>query len=244
MTRFNTHRSIECLEQKRMNAADLVGGMLGSAAGLSDTVHAAGASAGSGSAAADVAAAPNANSATHLSGALSGSGQGTVNLVSGMAHGSARTNLVLHVSGAPANGTFDVSVGGNVVGSLSTNANGNGILHLSSALHNADQLLAVLPTITADTNVSIGLSGATPILTGSLQAASNAAVGVLNANSVLNGAVQAGSNLGHGDNAAGIVGSAEHLTATAVDSLFGHDNDSNILGLVYGIVPVDVASLV
>jgi len=81
-------------------------------------------------------------------------------------------------------------------------------------------------------------------LTGSLQAASHAGVGGLNANSALNGAVHAGSNLGHGDNAAGIVGAAQHLTATAVDSLFGHADDSNILGLVYGVVPVEVASLV
>jgi len=227
-----------------MNAADLMGGMLGSVAGTSDTVHAAGASAGSGSAAADVTAGQNPNGAAHLSGALSGSGQGMLNLVSGSAHGSARTNLVLHVSGAPANGTFDVSIGGNVVGSISTNVNGSGVLHLSSALHNADQLLAILPTITADTNVSIGVSGATPILTGALQAASNAGVGGLNASSVLNGSVQSASNLIQGVNVAGIVDSAEHLTASAVDSLFGHADDSNILGLVYGVVPVDVARLV
>ena len=59
-----------------------------------------------------------------------------------------------------------VSIDGNVIGSVSTNAQGNGLLHINSSLNNADKLLNLLPTIGANASASVGVSGQTPILTG------------------------------------------------------------------------------
>jgi len=264
MKRFNPYRSIECLEQKRMNAADLVGGMLDAMPAGSNTVQTAGTAAGSvdGSAGAP---GQNVNGASHLSGALSGTGQGTLNLVSG---NNGRANLVLRVSGAPAGQTLDVSIDGNVVGSLSTNARGNGILHLNGALNNAGALLDLLPSITANSSVSVGVSGQTPILTGTLQSAVNGNVGV-GATSAVNGVLNGVANLGNvttnlnsivnnlnsqAGNAVGnllstvnridnvanqLVGKVENLTAATVDKLFGDTAVSDLLDQVYGLVPVN-----
>jgi len=198
MRRSFQHRTVEALEQKRMNAANLIGNAMAAAPAASSTVQTATAATGSVNAGA---AAANANVAgsTHMTAALSGTGAGTLKLVSGMANGSANANLMVHLTGAPANQTFDVSVGGNVIGSISTNANGAGVLHLNSALHNADALLAALPTLGADAAVTVGVSGQTPILTGTLQAAANAGASVGanlgNVSAVVDGALAKVTNL-------------------------------------------------
>jgi len=168
-----------------MNAANLIGNAMAALPATSNTVQTSVSGAATASAA----------GATHLSASLSGTGQGSVSLVSGLANGSTHANLLVHLSGSPANQTFDVSIGGSVVGSITTNAHGNGILHLNSSLNNADQLLAVLPTLGTDASVSIGVSGQTPILTGTLQAAVNAGASGSAATSGVSGALHAVSTL-------------------------------------------------
>src|SRR4051794_11664061 len=106
MRHYNPHRSLEVLEQKRMNAANLIGNAMAALPATSNTVQTSVSGAATASAA----------GATHLSASLSGTGQGSVSLVSGLANGSTHANLLVHLSGSPANQTFDVSIGGSVVG--------------------------------------------------------------------------------------------------------------------------------
>jgi len=173
MKRSFQNRSIEALEDKRMMAANLIGsGMAGMAAApvAANSVQTSGSTAGAAAAGAVTGSAnQSASGVTHLSGLLSGTGQGIVNLVSKVVNGATSANLSVHVSGAPVNATLDVSIGGSVVGSISTNAQGSGVLHLNSALGNADQLLSVLSGLSANANVTIGVAGQTPILSGTLQ---------------------------------------------------------------------------
>lgn len=295
MRRFIPNRSFELLEAKRMNAANLIGNALAAMPAGSNTVQTSTSGSGSGngsvagsnlqssvngsingslhSGLANVSAGQNVAGATRLSGSLSGTGQGAVNLVSRMANGTTGANFLVRVSGAPANQTFDVSLGGNVVGSISTNAQGNGILHLNSALGNADQLLAALPGIGANAGVSIGVSGQTPILSGTLQAGANVGLG-LNASN-LTGALGGVTNLENQvlsrldsvisnldarvnnavdkvvavtDKVDGIanqlVGRVDTLAAAVVDKVFGLTDSSGLLGSVGSLLPNDVTHLV
>jgi hypothetical protein len=270
MRRYKLQRSVEVLEQKRMNAANLLANAVTALPATSNTVQTTVSGAATASAA----------NAAHLTASLSGSGQGTVNLVSGLSNGSARANFLVHVSGAPANQTFDVSVGGTVVGSISTNAHGNGTLHLNSALNNAAQVLTVLPTLGADASVSIGVSGQTPLLTGTLQAAANAGasvsgVSVSGATSGISGALGAASNLENTvipklnsvidkvdslaanavdnlmtvtdklDNVANrLVDRVDNLVAAVVDKVFSAVDSSALLGNVRSLLPSDLTNLI
>src|SRR5436305_1906788 len=115
MRRFIPHRSFEALEAKRMNAANLLANALAAMPATSSTVQTAGTAAGAiNTNAAAVSAGQNVSGSTHLTAPLSGTGQGLLNLVSGSANGSTRANFLVHLTGAPANQTFDVSLGGNV----------------------------------------------------------------------------------------------------------------------------------
>jgi len=178
MKRSFQNRSIEVLEDKRMMAANLIGsGMAGMAAAPAavGSVQTSGSTAGSAGAGGVAAGATqNVDGATHLTGLLSGTGQGVVNLVSRVVHGTPSANLAVHISGAPVNATLDVSIGGTVVGSIVTNAQGSGVLHLNSVLGNADQLLGVLNGLSANASVTVGVAGQTPILSGTLQVGGHA----------------------------------------------------------------------
>jgi hypothetical protein len=223
MKRFIQHRRFEVLEAKRMNAANLIGSAMAAVPATSDAAQASvsGSAAGASANAGAGAAAQTAAGATHLSANLSGTGQGTVNLVSKSVNGNGHANFVLHVSGAPANQPLDVSIGGNVVGSISTDAAGNGLLHLNSALHNADDLLNALGNLGANANISVGVSGQTPILTGTLQAAANLGLDTSGITSTVSGVVHAASNL---ENAViskvnSIVNNLDSHAGSAVNSL-------------------------
>jgi hypothetical protein len=272
MKRSFQNRTIEVLEDKRMMAANLIGSGMAAMHGAASSVHVSGNTAGSmGAGTVTSGATQTVSGATHLSGLLSGTGQGIVNLVSRTVNGLTSANLGVHVTGAPANATLDVSIGGNVVGSLSTNAHGNGVLHLNTALGNADQLLAALNNLSADATVSIGVAGQTPILTGTLHAGANGGsvsdtvAGLTQAINTLENSVisklnsiigSLDSNAGNGgaalgavtdrinnivDRLAGIVG---RLTPSAVDSALGSMDVSSIVGGVYGLVPSDANSQV
>jgi hypothetical protein len=67
-------------------------------------------------------------------------------------NGTTYTSFSVHVSGAPASDTLSVSIGGVVVGQITTDANGNGTLCLSS---NPQGKQSALPT-TFPTNVASG----------------------------------------------------------------------------------------
>jgi len=230
MTRFNPQRSIECLEHKRMMTADLGSGMLGAVSASPNTVQTSAAAAGQSDAA-----------TSHLTAQLSGSGKGSLNLTSG----SANTNLMLHVSGAPAGQTFDLSIDGNVIGIVTTNTHGNGILHLNSALNNADAPLDLLPSIAADAHVSVGISGEAPILTGTLQTPAHVGIdahGVTDAQGVaggLSGTLGTTSDL---ENALitrmnSFVDHLDSHTESAVENLLATvDKVENVAGRVVGRV--------
>ena len=95
--------------------------------------------------------------ATNLTNSITGA---TANVVykSGMEHGVANTELNVHVSKQAANITLDVMVGGVTVGSIATDANGNGQLELESNADNAHDLSlpANFPTVAAGTKVQFG----------------------------------------------------------------------------------------
>src|SRR4051812_18813014 len=122
MKRFIPHGTFEVLEAKRMNAANLIGNALAAMPATSSTVQtstsgsgaanlssnlnqtSAGVNAGgstAGSVNAGVGAlnaGANVAGSTHSSAALSGTGQGIVNLVNGLANGGTHANFVVHVS--------------------------------------------------------------------------------------------------------------------------------------------------
>jgi len=234
-----------------MNAADLVGGLLAASPTGSTTVQTASPIAGSvNTSATTVDAGQNVAGTSHLTASLSGAGQGALNLVSLPATGSARANLVLHISGAPASQTFDVSIDGNVIGSVSTNAQGNGVLHINSSLNNADKLLGVLPTIGANASVSVGVSGQTPILTGALQTAANVNAGVSDVTSALTGTLPSATNLGNvvTSKLNSVVGNVDSQTHSVVDGLLATvgrlDNVANrLVGRVENLTAATVDEL-
>ena len=102
---------------------------------------------------------------TNLSAALtdtSSSATGTVAYRTGTSAGVTTTTLTASVTGAAASSTLDVTIGGTIVGQVTTDANGAGTLVLSSNPTGTQQPLpANFPTsITAGTTVTIGtLSG-------------------------------------------------------------------------------------
>jgi hypothetical protein len=102
---------------------------------------------------------------TNLSAALtdtSSSATGTVAYRTGTSAGTTTTTLTASVTGAAASSTLDVTIGGTIVGQVTTDANGAGTLVLSSNPTGTQQPLpANFPTsITAGTTVTIGtLSG-------------------------------------------------------------------------------------
>jgi len=240
MKRSFQNRSIEVLEDKRMMAANLIGSGMAAMHGAASAVQASGSTAGStGAGAAAAGATQNVSGATHLSGLLSGTGQGIVNLVSRTVNGVTSANLGVHVAGAPANATLDVSIGGNVVGSLSTNAEGNGVLHLNSALGNADQLVAALGNLSANASVSIGVAGQAPILTGTLQAGLHAGGNGSSVSDTVAGLTQAINTLENGviSKLNSLIGSLESNAGNASAALGAVTNRiNNIVDRLAGIV--------
>jgi len=124
-----------------------------------------------------------------------------------------------------------------VVGSISTNAHGNGILHLNSALDNASELLSALPGISAGATVSVGVAGQAPILTGTLQAGVNLGTGGVGTSQIISGLTQAVSTLqnsvipqlnsivdnltAHGGNVSGALGNVINRVDGIVNRLAG-----------------------
>ena len=102
----------------------------------------------------------------------SGSATGSVFYSTGTVNGTTETLFKVSVTGAAADTTLDVSVGGTIVGQITTDANGAGTLVLSSNPDgsNEQSLPANFPTsVTTGTAVTVGtLSGslATPTQTG------------------------------------------------------------------------------
>jgi len=253
MKRSFQNRSIEILEDKRMMAANLIGsGMAGMAAApvAVSSVQTSGSTAGSaGAGGVTPGASQNASGATHLSGLLSGTGQGIVNLVSRVVNGATSANLGVHISGAPANATLDVSVGGTVVGSISTNAHGSGVLHLNSALGNADQLLGVLNNLSANASVTVGVAGQTPILSGTLQVGGHAGTNGGSVSDTVAGLTQAimtlengvisklNSIIGNLDSTTGNVGSALGAVTNRINNIA-----NRLAGIVGSLTPSAVDS--
>ena len=88
---------------------------------------------------------------------------GTVTYSTGSHCGTAETELTVGVTGAAANASLDVSIGGTVVGALTTDSTGAGKLVLSSDPSGTEQALpSNFPTnIAAGTAITVGsLSGA------------------------------------------------------------------------------------
>jgi hypothetical protein len=102
----------------------------------------------------------------------SGTAVGTATYWTGTVNGTTETELKVSISGATASTTFDVAIGGVVVGQITTDSTGAGKLVLSSNpdSSNEQSLPADFPTsVTAGTAVTVGtLSGslATPTNTG------------------------------------------------------------------------------
>jgi len=103
---------------------------------------------------------------THLTASLSdpnnAGATGSISLQTGLVQGVNQTTFAVNVSGAAANSTLNVNVGGTTVGTLTTDANGTGSLVLSSNPTGTEQALPTnFPTsIAGGTTVSVGtLSG-------------------------------------------------------------------------------------
>ncbi|HVU86018.1 MAG TPA: hypothetical protein VHD36_01775 [Pirellulales bacterium] len=101
----------------------------------------------------------------------SGTATGTATYSTGTYDGTTETRFTVSISGATANTTYDVAVGGTDVGTITTDANGAGKLVLSSNPDSNEQSLpANFPTtVTSGTAVTVGtLSGslATPTNSG------------------------------------------------------------------------------
>jgi hypothetical protein len=100
----------------------------------------------------------------------SGTATGAATYSTGTYDGTTVTKFTVSISGATAATTYDVSVGGVDVGTITTDANGAGKLVLSSNPSSTEQALpADFPTVTSGTAVSVGtLSGslATPTNSG------------------------------------------------------------------------------
>lgn len=100
----------------------------------------------------------------------SGTATGAATYSTGTYDGTTVTKFTVSISGATAATTYDVSVGGVDVGTITTDANGAGKLVLSSNPTSTEQALpADFPTVTSGTAVTVGtLSGslATPTNTG------------------------------------------------------------------------------
>jgi len=98
MKRSFQNRSIAILEDKRMMAANLIGSGMAAMHGAASAVQASGSTAVStGVGAGTAGAAQNVSGATHLSGLLSGTGQGIVSLVSRTVNGVTSANGGQHV---------------------------------------------------------------------------------------------------------------------------------------------------
>ncbi len=105
--------------------------------------------------------------------ALTGTGEGTASVKTDTDDGSAKTDFKLEITGAPASQTFDVTVGTTVVGTVTTDAQGAGKLKLSSDPDDDEQVLPTdFPTVDATTSISVGVTGQTPILTGTFAVSS------------------------------------------------------------------------
>jgi hypothetical protein len=92
-----------------------------------------------------------------------GSATGSVSYETGTENGVTETEFTVRVRGATTDSTLDVSIGGTVVGQVTTDGNGDGSLVLSSNPHGSNQQLlpANFPTtVTAGTTVTVDtLSG-------------------------------------------------------------------------------------
>jgi len=250
MKRSFQSRSIEILEDKRMMAANLIGSGMAAMPAHAGAVQTSGSTAGSAATAgATGGAAQNAPGTTHLTGLLSGTGQGIINLVSKLVDGSTSAKLAVHVSGAPANATLDVSIGGSVVGSISTNAHGSGSLHLNSAHGNADQLLGVLNNLSANADVSIGVAGQVPILTGTLQVDGHAGASGGSVADTVAGLTQALNTLENGviSKLNSIIANLDGATGNGGAALGAFTNRINhivdrLAGIVGGLTPSAVDS--
>jgi hypothetical protein len=81
------------------------------------------------------------------------------------AHGTSNTNFNVSVTGATANSTFDVAIGGIVVGHIATDANGAGSLALASSPTGSQQALPMNFPTTVDANSVITVGTLTGTLT-------------------------------------------------------------------------------
>jgi hypothetical protein len=103
----------------------------------------------------------------------SGTAVGTATFSTSTSHGTTKTALAVSVLGATANSSLDVSVGGVTVGTITTNASGNGSLVLSSNPKGSQQ---ALPS-NFPTSVAAGTSVGVDTLSGTLAAATSSGHG-------------------------------------------------------------------